>query len=296
MDKLRAIKFFCRAVEMKSFASAAHALDVPPSVVSRVISALESDLGCRLFNRTTRRLALTDAGTGYYEGCLRLLAGMEEADAAARAGRAQPMGTLRVGYHPAFRATLGRGLGRFLSANPNVSVETILTNSPTALVDGGLDVVLRIGRVADSTFIAKQLGWSSFVTCAAPGYLDRHGRPGHPRDLAQHRAIIPGRRDEEAFTRWSFSRGKDRQIVTVPVGLVARDGVGLTDCAIGQAGVTQLYDVATRHHIESGELEAVLPNWSSGRQPVIAVLPSRRSVPAKVRAFLEFARSLVVQS
>jgi len=296
MDKLRAIKFFCRAVEMKSFASAAHALDVPPSVVSRVISALETDLGCRLFNRTTRRLALTEAGAGYYEGCLRLLAGLEQADASARAGSAQPVGTLRLGYHPAFRAMLGRGLGRFLSANPNVGVELALTNSPTALVDGGLDVVLRIGRVADSTFIAKQLGWSSFVTCAAPGYLDRHGRPGHPRDLAQHRAIIPGRRDEEPFTRWSFSRGKDRQIVTVPVGLVARDGVGLTDCAIGTAGVTQLYDVAARHHIESGELEAILPNWSSGRQPVIAVLPSRRSVPAKVRAFLEFARSLVVQS
>ena len=295
MDKLRAIKFFCRAVEMKSFASAAHALDVPPSVVSRVISALESDLGSRLFNRTTRRLALTEAGASYYEGCLRLLAGLEEADAAARAGSAQPVGTLRLGYHPAFRALLGRGLGRFLSANPNVNVEITLTNSPTALIDGGLDLVLRIGRVADSTFVAKQLGWSSFVTCAAPGYLDRYGRPGHPRDLTQHRAIIPGRRDEEPFTRWIFSRGKDRQIVKVPVGLVARDGVGLTDCAIGHAGVTQLYDVATRHHIESGELEAVLPNWTSGRQPVIAVLPSRRSVPAKVRAFLEFARSLVIE-
>ena len=84
--------------------------------------------------------------------------------------------------------------------------------------------------------------------------------------------------------------------MTVPVGLAARDGVGLTDCAIGHAGVAQLYDVATRHHLENGELEAVLPNWSSGRQPVIAVLPSRLSVPAKVRAFLEFARSLVVQS
>src|SRR5215216_478772 len=212
MDKFRAIKFFCRAVEMKSFASAAHALDVPPSLVSRVIAALEVDLGCTLFNRTTRRLSLTDAGAGCYERCLQILADLEEAEAAARAGSTQARGTLRLGYHPAFRVLLGRGIGDFLAANADVSVELMLTNSPAALVDAGLDVVLRIGRLADSSFVAKQLGWSSFVTCAAPKYLDRYGRPGHPRELAEYRAIIPGRRDEEPFTRWSFSRGKDRQV------------------------------------------------------------------------------------
>jgi DNA-binding transcriptional LysR family regulator len=293
MDKLRAIKVFCRAVEMNSFASAAHVLDAPASVVSRTISALESELGCTLFNRTTRRLSLTEAGSGYYERCRKLLADLEESEAAARLGTTQATGTLRLGYHPAVRVALGRGMGHFLSAHPNLKLEVALTNSPAALIDDGLDVILRVGRVADSSFVAKQLGWTSLVTCAAPGYLDRHGRPKHPRDLVRYSAIIPGRRDEAPFTRWTFTRGKDREIVPVPVGVVARDGVGLTDHAVGEAGITQLYDLATRLHIANAELEAVLIDWSSGRQPIYAVMPSRRRVPAKVRAFLEFARSLV---
>ena len=295
MDKFRALKFLCRVVEMRSFASAAHALDVPPSVVSRVISALEADLKCTLFNRTTRKLSLTDGGAAYYERCRQLLIDLEETDAVARDGTVQPTGTLRLGCHPSFRMSLGRSLGPFLASNRHVNVELALTNSPTALLEDGLDVVLRIGRIADSSFIAKQLGWTSLVTCAAPRYLDEHSRPRQPRDLRDHRAVIPGRRDEEPFTRWTFSRGTERQTVMVPVSLVVRDGVGLTDAAIGEAGIAQIYDIAACHHLRKKELERVLKTWSSPRQPVYAVLPSRRNVPAKVRVFVEFARSLLLE-
>src|SRR5687767_2796368 len=106
MDKFRALKFFCRVVEMNSFASAAHALNVPPSVVSRVISALEADLKCALFNRTTRKLALTEGGAAYYERCRQLLIELEESDSLAREGRTLPAGTLRIGCHPSFRMAL----------------------------------------------------------------------------------------------------------------------------------------------------------------------------------------------
>jgi LysR family transcriptional regulator, regulator for bpeEF and oprC len=296
MDKFRAMTFFCRAVEMKSFASAADALGVPPSVVSRTISGLEAELRCTLFNRTTRRLSLTEAGSSYYERCRELLLELEQTEAFAREGSVRPTGMLRVGYHPALRNLLTRSLGDFLAAYAAVSIEFTTTNSPAALLDDGLDLILRIGPISDSSFVAKRLGSASLLTCAAPAYLDRIGRPAQPLDLRAHRAIIPGRRDEDPFTQWSFARdGAKIQVVKVPVGLIVRDGVGMTDLAAEGAGIAQIYDTNANFYIEDGRLERLLGAWSSGHQPVYSVLPGRRNVPAKVRAFLEFAEALFVR-
>jgi DNA-binding transcriptional LysR family regulator len=293
MDKLRAIRFFCRVVEAKSYAAAGSLLNVQPSVVSRVIAGLETDLECRLFNRTTRRLALTQAGALYYERSRQLLLGLEEADTVARTGTTRPSGLLRVGYHPALRVVLLRQLGEYLTQNQGVDVELQVANTPSAVLDDGLDILVRVGRLADSSLVAKQLGWTSLVTCAAPSYLDQHGRPQHPADLREHHAIIPGRRDEHSFARWVFTRGGEREAVAVPVGVVVRDGVGVTDALLGQAGIAQVYDIAAAHHIAARELEPIVQDWSSGRQPIVAVLPSRKHIPAKVRSFISFTQRIV---
>ncbi len=294
MDKFRAMHFFCCAVEMKSFASAARLLEVPPSVVSRIISGLEAELHCTLFNRTTRRVSLTEAGATYYERSRELLIQLEQVEALARVGSTRPAGNLRLGYRPALRNLLVGRMEEFLAINPALSVELVATNAPAALLDDGLDLVLRIGSIADSSFVAKRIGFTSLLTCAAPNYLDRFGRPAHPRDLRQHRAIIPARRDEAAFTQWSFSRSNgETEIVRVPVVLVVRDGVGLVDLTVERAGIAQIYDTSARKYVADGRLQVVLEAWSSSRRPVYAVLPGQRNVPAKVRAFVEFARSLM---
>ena len=294
MDKLRAIKFFCRAVETKSFTSAARTLDVPPSILSKTISSLEIELRFTLFNRSTRRLSLTEAGTAYYEYCRQLLFDMEEAETLARDGTVRAAGTLRIGFHPAFRFALCRRIGEFLAANPSVNVELAITNSPATLLDEGLDVVLRVGGMANSSFVARELGWTVLIPCAAPSYLNEWGRPRHPQELSGHRAIIPGRRDEELFTRWTFSKNGQQEVVTVPVIVVVREGVGILDSALAGVGIAQIYDVVAHHHIVDGSLEPILTEWSYARQPVYAVIPSRRNVQAKVRAFIEFARSLLL--
>jgi DNA-binding transcriptional LysR family regulator len=293
MDKLRAMKFFCRTVEGKSFASAAHALNIAPSVLSKVISALEADLRFTLFNRSTRRLSLTEAGSNYYERCRQLLVEMEEAESAARAGAVQPTGMLRLGIHPAFRTELVRNFGDFLGSNPDVSIETTLTNSPATLLEQGLDVVLLIGKLANSDFIGRALGTTALIVCASPEYLDRRGRPRHPRELGEHRVIVPGRRDEDLSVRWTLTRKKEREVVAVRPALIARDGIGLVDAALGGVGITRAYDLAVNGYLARGGLEAVLPDWSCGREPIYAVFPSRRNVPAKVRAFLEFAAAFL---
>jgi LysR family transcriptional regulator for bpeEF and oprC len=293
MDKLRALTFFSRTVEAGSFAAAAQALDVVPSAVSKTIGTLERELGFTLFNRSTRKLSLTVEGEAYYTRCRQVLAELEDAEALARGGSVQPGGTLRVGMHPALRSVVFPEIGRLLESNPRMKVETFITNSPTALLDRGLDVVLCIGRLADSTLVARRIGWAQFVVCASPDYLHRWGEPKRPQDLAQHRTIIYARPDEEPNTRWEFSRGRERQVVTVPVGMVVRDGVGLVDAGLGGGGVLRPYEFAARRDIAAGSLKVLMQDWSSAKHPVCAVSSSSRHVPAKVRAFLEFAHALI---
>jgi len=295
MDKLRAIKFYCRTVETKSFTSAARALDVPPSVLSKTIAALERELQLRLLNRSTRRLALTEAGAEYYGRCRQLLLDVDEAETVAKRGTVEPAGTLRVGIHPVFQISLCRRICEFLAANPEVRVEISHTNAPANLLEQGLDLVLRVGPLESSSFVARRLGVTDLLTCAAPAYLDAHGRPSHPRDLAKHRAIVPGRQDENSFARWRFFKGRKRETVSVPASLILVEGVGLGIAAVGGIGVVRMYDIAARPFIDDRTLEPVLQDWSADQQPVHAVIPDRHNVPAKVRAFIDFARSLVLK-
>lgn len=293
MDKLRALTFFSRTMEAGSFAGAAQSLGVVPSALSKAIAALERELGFALLNRSTRKLSLTVEGEAYYVRCRQALADLEDAEATARGGNVQPQGTLRVGMHPALRALVLPEISRLLESNPRMKVETSITNSPTALFDRGLDVMLCIGPLADSTLVARRVGWAHFVVCASPEYLRRWGEPKRPQDLTRHRAVIYARPDEEAGTRWEFARGKERQVVSIPVGMVVRDGVGLVDAGAGGCGILRPYELAARRHIRQGLLKVLMPEWSSPRHPVCAVLSSSGHVPAKVRVFVEFAHALM---
>ena len=293
MDKLRAIRFFCRAVETNSFTAAARALGVPQSVVSKGIAALESELQFNLFNRSTRQLALTEAGASYYEACLQMMSEMDEAETRARHGSVAPSGNLRIGLHPALQWIVCNSIGEFLTAHAGVNAEISHTNSPAALLEQGLDVLLRIGGLQDSSFVARKLGSVNLRVYTSPGYLRAMGKLQHPRDLTRYCAIIPGRLDEESFASWSFSNGKEKEIVNVPARLVLREGVGLAVSVIQGFGVVRMYDIAARPFVENNQLEPILQQWSCGREPVLAVIPSRRKVPAKVRAFIDFVEPLL---
>ena len=288
MDKLRAMKFFSRAVEAKSFAAAAQSMEIVPSALSKVITALEQDLGFRLMNRSTRQLSLTDEGAAYYEQCRRILQDVEEAEARGRSGKGQARGTLRVGMHPGLRFEMLKNLGRFLDVQPELTVETVITNTPSAVVNDGLDVVLHIGSLSDSSLVARPLGWTQSIVCATPEYLAAWSEPAHPSELARHRAIIYARRDEEPNTRWTFTKGDETCEVDVPVRAISRDGIGLVDAALGGCGVARPFDVAARHWLDNGRLRLLLEDWASPRQAITAVLPSHsRTASAKVRLYLE---------
>jgi DNA-binding transcriptional LysR family regulator len=288
IDKLRAMVFFCRAAEAKNFAAAAQVLEVVPSALSKVIAALEKELGFVLMNRSTRRISLTDEGTLYYEQCRQILADVEAAEQLGGCGALQVRGVLRVGMHPGLRFAMLTRLGSFLDVQPRLTVETVITNSASAVIDEGLDLVLHIGRLSDSSLIAKPIGWTRPVVCASADYLTRWGLPKHPSELSKHRAIIYARRDETSNTRWTFT--KDNRIceVDVPVGGVSRDGIGLVDAALGGCGIARPFDVAARHLIDEGKLQEIFPDWTGEREAITAVLPPHgRLTSAKVRLYLE---------
>jgi DNA-binding transcriptional LysR family regulator len=293
VDKLRAIGFFCRLVEAKSFVAAAHDLDIAPSVLSRTIAALEADLAVKLLTRTTRRVAVTEAGRRYYGQCKLFVAQMEQAEAVARSGLAETAGLVRVGMHPAIASLFIHHVAAFFDRHPHIQIERSITNRPSDLVEAGLDLVVTIGDLGDSTLTARKLGDSEIVVCASPEYLATFGNPERPQDINGHRVIVPGRRDEASFAHWTFSREDESQTVIVPASLIDRDGTHLTRAAVRSAGLIRVFEVSARADLQQGALVRVLADWSCGAAPIHAILPGRTNAPGKVRAVADFVRSIV---
>lgn len=288
MDKFRAMNLFCRVVESKSFSAAAQTLEMVPSALSKTVAALEQDLGFRLIHRSTRSLSLTDEGALYYQHCRQILIELEQAETLGRSGQLKARGTLRIGMHPALRYRQFLHLGQFLDHHPDLSVETVITNSASAVVNEGLDLVLHIGPLSDSNLVARRIGWAWPLLCASPAYLARHGTPQHPNDLLEHRAVIYARSDEQSNTQWSFVNGKQTCEVDPRARMTLRDGVGLVEAAVGGCGIARPFDLAARHLIAENLLCELLPAWKSNPQPVTAVTPAfGHATSAKVRMFLD---------
>jgi LysR family transcriptional regulator for bpeEF and oprC len=294
LDKLRGISWFCRVVETGSFAGAARSLDVVPSALSKTIAGLERELGFSLMNRSTRHLSLTEEGALYYERCRQLLEDLEQTEVNARDRKLKPRGTLRVGLHPAFRGLVLRSLGRFMDEQPELRVETLLTNSVSDVLEEGLDLLLHIGELADSGLVAQRIAMSRSVVCASPTYIAARGEPRHPLELLQHRVLVYNRHDEASNATWSFVRGEENVVVRVPVRMVSRDGLGVVDAMVGGCGIGKSSEFAVRPLAASKLLTILLPDWRASTKHVHAVWPNSASkASAKSRFFLEFVSSLL---
>jgi LysR family transcriptional regulator, regulator for bpeEF and oprC len=295
MDKLRAIKFFCRVAETKSFADAAHDLDVVPSVLSKTIAALENDIKFRLFNRTTRRVSLTEEGALYYDRCKRLVVELEETELLTRNATGRPVGRLSAGLHPSINRILMSRIDEFLAEYPDVSVETTTISLSSTLIEDRLDVLIALGDLPNSNFGMQKLGETRFILVAAPRYLRSHAGPQAPADLGSHAVIVSARRDSPSFVHWTLSRGKETETVYAPARMICREGVHMHEACLSGAGISRMVELAARPYIAAGHLQPVLTDWSFGTLAIHAVFPNRKSVPAKVRAFVNFVRTVLKQ-
>ena len=190
MDTLQGMKVFVRVAQRLSFAAAARDLRMSPAGVTKHVASIDSRVGSRLFDRTTRRVGLTEAGRTYLERCLECLQAFEDADASVSELSKKPTGLLRVTAPVDLHSLLPAVVGRFMKAYPDISVDLQLSNRPVDLVDGGFDVAIRVAHSLDGQFVARQLALTRVVICAAPSYLRKHGYPRKPEELERHRSIV----------------------------------------------------------------------------------------------------------
>jgi DNA-binding transcriptional LysR family regulator len=285
-DALQELTVFSRIVGTGSLSAAARELGMSPAVVSRRLAALEARLGVRLVNRTTRSLHLTDEGAAYFETCHRILAEIQEADAAVSAGRAEPRGVLRVALPASFgNQHVAPLIPRFAARYPDVQIALSLSDRNVNVVEEGFDLAIRIADLADSSLAARKLAPNRRVVCASPAYLARHGEPRTPEDLAHHNCVAT-----DFAMNWDY-RAPDGRAGTVRI--TARYACDnwevLREWAVQGLGVALKSTWDVRRHLEDGSLVSLLPGYSFAHDVAIyAVYPHRRHLPAKTRAFIEF--------
>jgi len=295
MDQLRAIKVFVRVIDEGSFAAAARGLDLAPAVVTRLVAELEEHLGTRLLNRTTRRLSLTEIGEAYLERARRILADVDEAAALAASATQEVRGLLRVLCPPAIAVhQLAKHLPKFHREYPLVTLE-ITSPGPVETVDDSFDLTIFLSRgPIDGDFVARRLARSEFIMCASPDYLDQRGRPQHPHDLKLHDALLP---PTPALMRGlTLQRGDPSaggEEITLPI-VPSRAALSTTHmdtnyaAALHGLGVAGLPSFMVEDALLEQALERVMPQWRLFGTTLWAGMPTRKYVPARTRAFLDF--------
>jgi DNA-binding transcriptional LysR family regulator len=287
MDRFVGLSVFVAAVEKGSLAAAARAHGITPAMAGKHVAAIEAELGVRLLQRTTRKLHLTDIGLDYYRRSNLILEALEEADRLASQQQDQPHGTLRVSAPTTFGALhLGQPVAEYTRRYPNVSVEMSLEDRYVDLIEEGFDMAIRIGALPDSSLISRRLGESRMAACAAPSYLDRHGRPSDPADLRRY--------DRLAFSKamsggdWSFTDRKGKTFtVSGPTRLKADNVQMLLAAALDGGGIVYGPTFVLGEHIASGALEQVLPDYKTESLGIHALYPSSRMLGTKVRCFID---------
>jgi len=287
MDRLTAMQMFVRVVETGSFSAVAREMNSTQPTISKNIAELESWLGAKLLNRSTRSLRLTETGTDYYERCVSILQDVEDAEQTVGHLQTQPRGTVRVGTVVAFGCLhLVPRLARFFREFPEIKVDVRLSDRVVDLVEEGIDVAIRMGNLADSTLIAKKLCSSPFVTVASPNYLKINGIPKHPRELRDHNYLVysdAGTRGETQF------KDQDEPFyVKVEGNLTTNNTEALRTALLAGIGISRTPRWLVGDAIEAGDLVPVLQEYQPDSMNIYAVYPPGRHLPSRVRSFLDY--------
>jgi DNA-binding transcriptional LysR family regulator len=288
-DRFLSLQLFIRVASTGSFSLAAREMGISQPTASRIVAALEKQVGVALFTRTTRAVTLTEAGSDYLVRAEAILAALDEADLAAR-GTGELRGTLRIAVSTSFavRAVLPR-LYPFAEKHPKLRIEFILNDEKQDLVGDAVDVALRIGTLSDSSAVAKKIGVNHRVVAASPAYLARAGTPLIPSDLTKHSIIIgPAGRGMEG---WAFKKDGKATSIRVEGRYILNGAEGATAAAVAGLGILSSGALSMLRELESGKLVRVLTDWEMGTADINVVLPAGRAAKPSARAFTEFVSS-----
>jgi DNA-binding transcriptional LysR family regulator len=288
MDRLQAMRVFSKVVEHGGFARAAVALGLSNTVVTRNVAELESHLGTRLLNRTTRKLALTEAGQQYLERVRQILADIDEAEALATTAARTASGTLRIYCQPSFgQAQLAPLLPKYAAQMPDVCLDVTLADKAVDLVEDAYDVGIFNGlQKIEASMVARQLATSRVVLCASREYLERHGEPREPADISQHKCLNFAY--EQLRHSWYVHSPQLDLEVPISSCVVSNSGVVLRHACLAGMGIMIRSSFTLGDDLSSGRLVQVLKGHNLGCLPVMLVYPSRRLLSYKVRSFIDF--------
>lgn len=290
MDKLDALRVFCAVVECGGFSRAAEKLGLSTSSVTAQVSALETHFHVKLLNRTTRSMSLTGEGRECYEQAQRMLAQMEELEASLQGAAQQPRGVLRVNMPGLVsRLYVAPALPRFLAQHPGITLQASASDRVLDMVEEGYDVLLRLGDVGDARLVARPLLPTSYICCAAPAFIERHGVPATPQELASFDClhfILPRAR---RLREWQFAGG----LAFTPPARASFDHVDslLEACKAG-AGIGQFLSLSVQAELRSGALLPLLAAHQAPGPTLTALYQQRQQRAAKVQAFLDFLAEL----
>lgn len=294
MDRLQSMQCFVRVVTLKSFSRAAADLGVSAATVTTHVRHLEQTLGVRLLDRNTRSLKLTEDGAIYVEHCRQTLDDIRGMESLLAARGKALRGVLRCDVPVVLgRRIIAPQLPAFLRQYPQITLQLTMENRSNDLIGRDWDCAIRIGALADSSLVARQVGTVRWITCAAPAYLSHAGEPSVPEDLARHNCLGFMPIGERQASPWQFLR--DDRIVPMEVrGNVAMDSLDpLLDAAAAGVGIVQVDAVAARSLLADGTLRCLLTDFVADGPPIMLIANGRRQIPPKVRAFGDFVAALL---
>jgi DNA-binding transcriptional LysR family regulator len=283
---------FVAVADSGGFSAAARRMDVSKAMVSKAVGRLEERLGVRLMQRTTRRLSLTEAGAAYLPHARQALEAAQAAEEAAMRGLAAPRGTLRINAPMSFGILhLAPLLAEFARRYPEVQVDLCLDDRIIDLIAGGFDLAIRIGQLRDSSLVARPIGVSRNVICAAPTYLAQHGVPATPAALADHDGLIYSLASDA--DTWTLTRGRRSERVRVRGRFHANNSLALRHALLDGLGIARTPRFVVSEDLAAGRLVPLLSEWSAGQYGIHAVTTVREHLPRKTREFVEFLRERI---
>lgn len=277
------ISEFVYVAEYESFTRAAKELGISIAQVSRQVSALEKRLNIKLLYRTTRKISLTEEGRVFYKHCRGLLDGLDAAEQAISSLQSTPQGKIKLTAPVTYgEQQLLPLINDFIVRYPDIEVTAFLSNQKVDLVEGGYDLAIRIGKLSDSTLIAKKLSHRTNFVCASPSYLDRYGTPQTLAELSNHNCLLG------SLDYWHFKQAERERNIRVSGSVRYNSGYSLVDAALKGLGVVQLPDYYVQKYLESGELVSVLDDFREPEEGIWAVYPQNRHLSTKIQMLLQY--------
>ena len=294
MDRIELFRIFARVVDCSSFTRAADMLGVPRSSVSAAIQELESRVGARLLNRTTRKVLPTQEGVALYERCLRLVADVDETENLFRQTAASPSGKLRIDVPGRIgRLILAPALPGLLARYPDIDLDLGVTDRAVNLVEDNIDCVLRVGPLIDSGLIARSIGELALINVASPAYLETHGVPKTPDDLSAHLAVNYASPSSGRVEAWEWTEQGSQHAMPMRARVTVNSAEAYIACCLAGLGLIQIPAYDVKQHLDAGELVEVMPDHRAEPMPITLLYPHRQYLSRRLQVFADWLEPLL---